>query len=213
MEITKQQLIRAVPGVYQPRLDEVVAALNMWGAHYGIDTPVRMAHFLAQCFHETAALKTVTENLNYSREGLLKTFKKYFNEGNVDMYARNPEKIGNRVYANRMGNGSEGSGDGYRYRGRGLLQLTGKENFASYGKSDLCTIDAVGSPELLSAYPDSVKSAMWFWQQNGLNAIADKDNGKNSDSIVGEITRKINGGYNGLAQRKDYYRRFRKELV
>lgn len=210
MEITRQQIISAVPDVYQPRLDEFVAAWNQFAVHYGVSNGKRAAHLLAQIFVESGGLKHVTENLNYSREGLLKTFRKYFNESNVDMYARNPEKIGNRVYANRMGNGSEGSGDGYRYRGRGFLQLTGKENFTKYKKSDLCIIDCINSPELVSQFPDHTKTALWFWERNGLNAIADKDNGRNGEAIVTEITKKVNGGTNGLNQRKEYYRRFKK---
>ena len=193
-------------------LDSFVASFNMWAVHFGIDSPKRAAHFIAQVMAETGALRSMTENMNYSRIGLLKTFPKYFNDANVSFYARNPERIGNRVYANRMGNGSEGSGDGYRYRGRGMLQLTGRQNYEAFNKSDCCTEDVVRFPDKVASYYLNMVSALWFWQRNKLNEMADNDNGTNGEEIVRQITRKVNGGTNGLSERKAYYRKF-KEVI
>ena len=209
MEITQAQIRRAVPDVNAARLDEFVAAWNMWAVHFGIITKKRGIHLLAQIMAETGALRYMTENMNYSKERLLEIFPKYFDRSNVGLYARNPEKIGNRVYANRMGNGSEGSGDGYRYRGRGCLMLTGKDNYTAFNRSDCCTEDVVRNPDRMAAYYLNVVSALWFWSKNSLNAYADKDDGTNGEEIVRQITRKVNGGSNGLAERKRYYRQLK----
>ena len=170
---------------------------------FGIDTPLRLAHFLAQCSHESGGFKTLTENLNYSAEGLKKTFPKYFPADTSLAYARQPEKIANKVYANRMGNGGEASGDGWKYRGRGCIQLTGKENYKKF--SDACGEDCVINPDLVSG-KYFLQSAAWFWQNRGLNTFADIGS---SDAQVLVITRKINGGTNGLPDRtekfKEYY--------
>ena len=214
MQITKQQLLRAVPDLNRKVVDEFVAAMNMWALHYGINTNKRLVHLLAQVFAESGALNYVEENLNYSADGLLKTFPKYFNQSNVNGYARQPQKIANRVYANRMGNGNEASGEGWKYRGRGFIQLTGKQNITDYSKSELCTIDAVNNPDLLSKFPDHTKEALWFWNKSGLNELADKDDGgKCGEDIVKQITQKVNGGQNGVANRLFYYRRFKKEFT
>ena len=206
--------MRAVPNLSVEMADEFVAATNMWSMHYGVNSNKRMVHFLAQVFCESAELKFVEENLNYSADGLLKTFPKYFNTQTANAYARNPQKIANRVYANRMGNGNEQSGDGWKYRGRGLIQITGRQNVTAYSKSDLCTIDAVGNPDLLCKFPDHTKTALWFWEKNGLNELADKDDGgKCGEDIVEQITKKVNGGLNGISSRKYYYRRFKKEFT
>ena len=212
MVINQSQIRRAVPDVCREELDSFVASFNMWAVHFGIDSPKRAAHFIAQVMAETGALRSMTENMNYSRIGLLKTFPKYFNDANVSFYARNPERIGNRVYANRMGNGSEGSGDGYRYRGRGMLQLTGRQNYEAFNKSDCCTEDVVRFPDKVASYYLNMVSALWFWQRNKLNEMADNDNGTNGEEIVRQITRKVNGGTNGLSERKAYYRKF-KEVI
>ena len=206
--LTQQQILHAVPGIDRERLNQLVASFGMWACHFGVVTPVRAIHFLAQCFTETGALHYMSENLNYSRDGLLKTFPKYFNEGNASAYARNPQKIANRVYANRMGNGSEGSGDGYRYRGRGYLMLTGKTNYEAFNKSDCCTEDVVRFPDKVASYYLNMVSALWFWDRNKLNDIADKDDGTNGEEIVRQITKKVNGGTNGLSDRRAYYRKF-----
>ena len=212
MNLTQEQIKKAVPNVNKSRLDEFVAAWNMWAVHFGVDNKKRAVHLLSQVMAETGGLHYMSENLNYSKDALLSTFPKYFNKDNVNAYARNPEKIGNRVYANRMGNGSEGSGDGYRYRGRGMLQLTGKQNYQDFAKCDCCTEDVVRYPDKVATYYLNMVSALWFWQKAGLNAYADKDNGINGEEIVRQITRKINGGSNGLAMRRQYYRQFVKVL-
>jgi len=163
-----------------------------------IENPNRIAGFLAQTSHESGKYKFLVENLNYSDKGLLKTFPKYFNESNVMDYARKPEAIANRVYANRMGNGDEASGDGWKYCGRGLIQLTGKNNYQAFADSENMNIEEV--PEFLTSYIGAVKSALWFWNKNNLNATAD----------VGDLllmTKKINGGTHGLAERTAEYKR------
>jgi putative chitinase len=160
---------------------------------YSINTPLRVVHFLAQTAHESAGFTRFEENLNYSGEGLMATFPKYFRTIGTDYHKRNPEKIANRVYANRMGNGAEASGDGWKYRGRGLIQLTGKANYAAFSKDT--GLDAIEHPELLATVEGAVKSAAWFWYKHQLNLLAD------ADSCLG-ITKAINGGINGLDERK-----------
>ncbi len=163
-----------------------------------IESPSRIAGFLAQTSHESGKYKFLTENLNYSDKGLLKTFPKYFNESNVMEYARKPEAIANRVYANRMGNGDEASGDGWRYCGRGLIQLTGKNNYQAFANSEQMNIEDV--PDYLITYVGAVRSALWFWNKNNLNDTADA-----GDLLM--MTKKINGGTHGLAERTAEYKR------
>ena len=155
------------------------------------------AHFFGQCAHESGGFKVFSENLNYSAEGLTKIFKKYFpTVASTAGYARKPEKIANKVYANRMGNGPESSGDGWLYRGRGPIQLTGKDNYTAFSKE-------IGRPDVLSN-PDLVcgelafESALWFFRKNGLLAIADKGV---TDAIITQITKRVNGGTHGLDDR------------
>ena len=165
---------------------------------YGIaDSQLRLAHFFAQVLHESGCMRFDMENLNYSSEALLKLFGKYFKtKQEADAYARQPEKIANRVYANRMGNRGETSGDGWKYRGRGLIQLTGRTNYKAFA-------DWVGDETILDQ-PDrvsseyAVQSAVFFWDKNSLNRFADKDD------VVG-LTHKINGGENGLAHRRELF--------
>jgi putative chitinase len=160
---------------------------------YGLTTTLRKAHFFAQIAHESHLLP-ISENLNYSAKGLLSTFSKYFKtEADAKAYERQPEKIANRVYANRMGNGDEKSGDGWKFRGRGFIQITGKNNYESLSKDT--SQDFIKNPEALLTEANSLLSALWFWKKNNLNLLADQDN-------VTEITKKINGGDNGLADRK-----------
>jgi putative chitinase len=160
-------------------------------------TPVRAAHFFAQTAHETGEYKLFAENLNYSAKGLQGVFGKYFPGNLEESYARQPEKIANRVYASRMGNGDEASGDGWKYRGRGALQLTGKSNYKAFA-------DYLGKPEIMDN-PDLVattyafESAMFFFDRNKLWSICDK--GVNDAAIL-ELTKRINGGTNGLDHRK-----------
>ena len=166
-------------------------------AYYKL-TPNRAAHFFAQTAHESGNFKAFTENLNYSSEGLLKIFGKYFTPANVTNYTRNPEKIANRVYANRMGNGDEKSGDGWKYRGRGALQLTGRDNYLAFSKY-LNKPEIMTNPDLV-ATDYAFESAMFFFEKNNLWAICDKGV---SDSTILAMTKKINGGTHGLADRKE----------
>ena len=205
MLITRSQLLRAIPELYKPRMDEFVASLNQWAITFGIDTPQRMAHYLAQVSHESQYLKRTDENLNYSADGLLKTFPKYFTPEQAREYARQPERIANRVYASRMGNGPEASGDGWRYRGRGYIMLTGRENYERFNESDVCTEDVIRQPDALMKFPLNQVVAGWFWETNGLSELADRDD-------CDTITRRINGGLNGLADRKFILRRLKKEF-
>jgi putative chitinase len=168
---------------------------------FGIDTPLRKAHFLAQVAHESGGLQFTQENLNYSAQGLRSVFGKYFPTIEIaNTYARKPEKIANRVYAGRMGNGNEASGDGWKFRGRGLIQLTGKENYQKFGQEN--GIDCVKNPDLLLQPEMALTSACWFWKKRNLNEFADKD-----DIIM--ITKRINGGTNGLNDRQQYLDSFK----
>ncbi len=190
MLITRDLLTRmGAPGA---NADKYLDALNAALAVHGIDTELRIAHFLAQVMHESGHLRLVEENLSYSAEGLRKTFRKYFRtDAEAQAYARKPERIGSRVYGGRMGNGPEATGDGYRYRGRGLIQLTGKANYRSF--SDWIGADVVANPDWV-AERYAVQSAVYFWEKNDLNALADIDD-------LAAITRRINGGLNGYEDR------------
>ena len=166
-------------------------------------TPARAAHFFAQTAHETGDYKLFAENLNYSTQGLQNIFKKYFPGNLSDLYARNPEKIANRVYASRMGNGDELSGDGWKYRGRGALQLTGKSNykaFSEYLKNPLI----MEQPDLVST-DYAFESALFFFDKNKLWSICDK--GSDSNTVL-SVTKRVNGGTNGLAERQHFFDRF-----
>lgn len=196
--ITQEQLAEALPAVKDSNIELFYEPLIAAMEEFGIDSPARMAGFLAQCAHESANFSAVRENLNYSADGLNRVFPKYFrNAGrNAQEYHRQPEKIANVVYANRMGNGDEMSGDGWRFRGRGLIQLTGKNNYTA--ASEDLEIDLLESPEYLETPEGAARSAAWFWWKNGLNAFADKND------IVG-MTKRINGGTIGLEDRKKHY--------
>lgn len=166
----------------------------------GITTPLRLAHFFAQMEHESG-LKPISENLNYSASGLRSVFGKYFpNDTMANFYARKPEKIANRVYADRMNNGSEASGDGWKYRGRGFIQITGKFNYRKL--SEDTGIDYVNNPDLLLTEADSMISALWFWNLRNLNRYADADN-------IEKVTRLINGGLNGFDHRKQLLKKYK----
>ena len=166
-------------------------------------TPVRAAHFFAQTAHETGGFKAFAENLNYSGDGLKGIFGKYFPGNLNELYARNPEKIANRVYGSRMGNGAEASGDGYKFRGRAALQLTGKENYKAFS-------DYLKKPEIMTN-PDlvattySFESAMFFFDKNKLWSIC--DHGVNDASILA-FTKRINGGTHGLADRSEKTKKY-----
>ena len=163
---------------------------------YGIaDSRQRLAHFFAQILHESGCLRFDMENLNYSADALLKVFPKYFKtREEAEAYARQPQKIADRVYARRMGNGDEGSGDGWKYRGRGLIQLTGKDNYRAFA-SWVGDPRIVDDPDLVAS-EYAVHSAVFFWDSRELNALADNDD-------VVALTKKINGGTNGLAHRRE----------
>lgn len=183
--------------------DSVIAQIPFIQSNYKVNTLLRLSHFLAQCGHESANFRAVKENLNYSAEGLNKTFKKYFPtlEFAKD-YARQPERIASKVYANRMGNGNEASKDGFKYLGRGFIQLTGKANYLEFDKS--VPEDIMANPELVATkYP--LASAAWFWNKNGLNEIADKGA---TDAVVKSITKRVNGGTIGLADRIQHLNEF-----
>ncbi|MDD5150421.1 MAG: glycoside hydrolase family 19 protein [Flavobacterium sp.] len=176
--------------------------LDYIGRKFEINTTLRLCHFLSQCYHESGGFIHVVENLNYSSDGLLQIFPKYFNTNNVKDYSRNPEKIANLVYANRLGNGNVFTGDGYRYRGRGYIQLTGKSNYTEFNK--IVTDNVILNPDLVaSKYPITVSA--WFWQKTGLNQVADFGS---NDQVITTITKKINGGTNGLTSRIAAFHRF-----
>lgn len=169
---------------------------------FQINTPLRLSHFLAQCGHESGGFKLVTENLNYSSEGLKKIFGKYFPGNLSDLYNRNPEKIASRVYASRMGNGDEASKEGWKYKGRGFIQLTGKENYKLFGES--IKVDILSSPDLVATkYP--LTSAGWFFSKNGLNAIADTGYGVD---VITKVTKRVNGGTIGLDDRIKHFNEY-----
>jgi len=200
MTITEEQVKGIAPNAPNKNVKEFVEVFNKWSGKFGITTALRAQHFISQCVHECAELRAFEENLNYSAQGLLKVFPKYFNPTSAAQYARKPEKIANRVYANRMGNGNEASGDGWRFRGRGAIGTTGRSNYMDYASSEFCVGDLMSHPEWLAKSPGCYKSAMYFWWKNGLNRIADSDD-------VNAVTRRVNGGYNGLDSRKKYLAR------
>ncbi len=184
--------------------DAVIPLLKDVMAKFEINNPLRLAHFLAQCGHESGNFRVTRENLNYSAEGLTKIFPKYFPNIEVAMlFAKQPEKIANKVYANRMGNGDEASGEGFKFRGRGYIQLTGKQNYTMFGQAIGQDLNA--NPEKVAVeYP--LLSAAWFFHKNGLHKIADEGA---TDIIVTRITKRVNGGTIGLQDRikhfKEYY--------
>lgn len=206
-----QQLIRRVitnpmPTPSNEALDSFVASFNQWAYVFGINTPLRVAAYLSNVLVESNYLRSSTENLNYSADGLLKTFPKYFkNIDEANKYARQPEKIANKVYGGRMGNGNEASGDGWKFRGRGYIQLTGRENYTKFSKYDLCTKDVVANPDSVAEFPLNQVAAMWYWEKKKINDPADNGN-------MDEVTKRVNGGSNGLATRKVIYRRLIREF-
>jgi putative chitinase len=173
---------------------------------YNINTTLRLAHFLSQCHHESAGFTVTTENLNYTAQGLLKIFSKYFTPKTAKLFERRPKAIANIVYANRMGNGNALSNDGYNYRGRGYIQCTGKNMYKEL--SEEFDVDFVKNPDLI-ATKYALASAAWFFNKKNINAIADKGS---STKIIKEVTIKINGGTNGLAQRITDFKKYHKIL-
>lgn len=192
MQINQQQIRRAIDEtiyghIDNDRLDAFVASFNQWAIPYGIDTKARAVHYLAQVFHESGCLRYTTELASGAA---------------YDTGAK----------AIALGNTPEKDGDGQRYKGRGFIQLTGLANYKAFAASDLCTADVVAHPELVATFPLNQMASMWFWQKNRLNELADQDNGLNGVDICKRITRIVNGGYNHLAERQQFYRRFKKSF-
>ena len=203
--LTIDELLYINNNLYKVKCEEYIDALNKVLPENKIDTPLRVCHFLAQIIHESGHLRYNSENLNYSASALKSVFKKYFPTDELaNKYARQPEKIANRVYANRMGNGNEASGDGWKMRGRGLIQLTGYDNYKKCG--EYFNIDLIKTPDLLLVPEYSIKSACWYWNTRKLNDLADKDD------IIG-ITKKVNGGLNGIESRKEILGRAKNILL
>lgn len=205
LDFTREKLAQLIPD--NPHIDTWYDALTATARdsddslldHYQINTVNRLAAFLAQCIHESAGFATIKENLNYRAESLRRVFPKYFPTDDLaQKYAHNQSMIANRVYGNRMGNGPEESGDGYKFCGRGLIQLTGHDNYLAFANSIDMDIDDV--VEYLSTFNGAVESAAWFWDSRNLNYLADQDN-------IKEITHKINGGYIGLEERTALYQK------
>ena len=195
MELTKEQLKQLLPK--NPYIDQWHKALSQLLPDYEINTPKRIASFMAQCAHESGGFIFLTENLNYKAESLMKTFKKYFPDmDTAKAYEKNPQKIANRVYADRMGNGNEASGDGWKYRGRGLIQLTGKTNYTWFAAS--LEITPEEAAEYTQTFEGAAQSACWFWETNKLNQYADT-----GDILT--MTKRINGGTIGLSDRQRHY--------
>lgn len=177
--------------------DKWAVALNDTCEEFGIDTPYRIAGFISNVAHESGGFKFVSENLNYSAASLMRVWASRFPTLEIaQRYAMNPEKIANRAYADRMGNGDEASGDGWKYRGRGLIQLTGKNNYVAYSMA--CDNEALQYPDIVAEPKYAAESAGWFWNVNRLNALAD------AQDVVG-MCKRINGGLNGLDDRQMKY--------
>jgi putative chitinase len=206
--ITEPAPVSTVGGLKLEKLrghipDSVIAQIPDTASKFQINTPLRLAHFLAQCGHESGGFRATQENLNYSAKGLNGIFKKYFpTESAATPYARQPEKIASKVYANRMGNGAESTKEGYKFRGRGYIQLTGKDNYTLFGKSineDICS-----NPDKV-AVNYALLSAAWFFNKNGLHKIADEGS---SDVVVTKITKRVNGGTIGLPDRIKHFKEY-----
>jgi putative chitinase len=197
MELTKGQLSQLLPK--NPYLDHWFHALEQLLPDYEINTPKRMAAFLAQCAHESGNFTATKENLNYRPESLVKLFSKYFDLPTAQKYCALPNKqeaIANKIYASRMGNGDEASGDGYRYCGRGLIQVTGKANYTDF--ADSLEIKPEEAAEYMHTFEGAAQSACWFWESRKLNTYADRGDIKG-------MTKIINGGYIGLEDRISHF--------
>ena len=182
--------------------DAVIAQIPDTATKFNITTNLRLAHFLAQCGHESGGFKAVNENLNYGAKGLLGVFPKYFNAATAAQFERKPELIAAKVYANRMGNGDEASKDGWKFRGRGYIQLTGKSNYTNFTK--FIGEDCVANPDLVATkYP--LASAAFFFNSNNLWVICDKGA---DDATVTAVTKRVNGGTIGLADRIKHFKEF-----
>lgn len=198
MPLTADQLLTVCPRL-GARAAVWAAALAPAMAWAEINNPYRVADFLAQCAHESGEFVHTVENLNYGAAALLKTFPKHFTPDEAIHFARQPERIGNRVYANRMGNREEFSGDGWLFRGRGPFQLTGHDNYSAFSRARFGDDRLLANPDVLIDPVEGAMSAAWFWKSHGLNQLAD-------EGQFQTITRRINGGLNGLESRLDYRR-------
>lgn len=194
--LTLEQLKAMLRTDDDEKAQRYLAGLNESFSQYQINTPLRVAHFMAQVCHESGNFKYTSENLNYSAKALRAVFGKYFpTDEMAEEYARQTEKIASRVYADRMGNGDEASSEGWMYRGRGLIQLTGKDNYQNY--SDACGVDVVAEPDRVAEDPAlCVGAAAWYWDSRNLNQYADGDD-------IKTVTKRINGGYHGLEDREE----------
>jgi putative chitinase len=195
--MTLEQLKEIMPRCQKP--EQYLPYLNTWLAHYGITTKARICHFMAQIAHESNQLNSITENLNYSAQGLIAIFPDRFNIKKASQYARQPEKIANLAYSNKGGNGNEESGDGWRYRVLGAIQCTLKNNYAAAAKD--WNVDLIQHPDLLAEPDGAIRSATWYWWKNGLNKMAD------DGATIKQITSKINRKCLGLAEREAYYKK------
>ncbi len=195
MELTQEQLQQIIPK--NQYVSYWYTALQQLLPQYEINTPDRIAAFLAQCAHESGGFVFIKENLNYRWQSLRKVFPKYFpTDALAQQYEKQPQKIANRVYANRMGNGPEESGDGYKFCGRGLIQVTGRDNYSWFAAS--LQISPEEASEYMETFEGAAQSACWFWESNSLNQWADKQD-------ILTLTKRINGGTIGLEDRKKHY--------
>jgi putative chitinase len=195
MELTQEQLQQIIPK--NQYVSYWYTALQQLLPQYEINTPDRIAAFLAQCAHESGGFVFIKENLNYRWQSLRKVFPKYFpTDALAQQYEKQPQKIANRVYANRMGNGAEESGDGWRFCGRGLIQVTGRDNYSWFAASLQITPEEAS--EYMETFEGAAQSACWFWESNNLNQWADKQD-------ILTLTKRINGGTIGLEDRKKHY--------
>lgn len=199
MKLTVEHLIAIFPATPRVKLLAWVEPLNAACAKFDITTPLRLSAFIAQVGHESGGLLRTIENLNYSAQGLRAVFPKYFpTDALARSYARQPERIAARVYGSRMGNGPEATGEGWKYRGRGLIQLTGKANYQAFATAMSMKLDEVIA--YLDTWEGAAMSAAWFWSKHDLNRLADR-----ADMLT--LTRRINGGQNGLDHRLALYRK------
>ena len=191
--MTKDQIYQIMPRCPADQAEAIMKVMP----EIGIDTVLRQAAFIAQIAHESSELTRLVENLNYGAAGLVATFHKYFpNIEEATPYARDAQRIANKVYANRMGNGDEASGDGWKYRGRGPIQITGKDNYQACG--DELNLSLLDIPDILLDPENGIRSAGWFWNKNKLSELADKGD-------MTTITHRINGGSMGIVERMKYY--------
>jgi putative chitinase len=182
--------------------DNVIAQIPDTAEKFNITNVLRLTHFLAQCAHESGGFTHDHENLNYSADGLRQHFSKYFPDGRYDDYARNPEMIGNRVYGSRMGNGDEASGEGYKFRGRGYIQLTGKDNYTLF--ANYIGEDTVANPDLVASdYP--LSSAAFYFDVNNIWAVCDRGD---TEDVVEAVTKRVNAGLTGIDERKQHFNEY-----